>query len=201
MIRFGAESIAAFLCPKSIIDEEESDICVYGLELLLTGFVNVASIILLGILFNKIGLAFIYLFLMMVIRTYSGGYHASTHLRCILLFMITFGITLGIYECVKEWNLNLFLFYLVEVGLGVVGYCSPIENANKELSVVQCKKYKFISVLLYALVNSISILLFIIGNNRYVCRYGSMGAICCEISIYINIVLITIFVMIIICKW
>lgn len=71
----------------NVANQTEEDIYLYGLEILLSNFINFSIIILLSVLFHieKEVLCFILFFA--PLRFFSGGIHAKNHIRCILLFL------------------------------------------------------------------------------------------------------------------
>lgn len=165
------EVITVFFVSKGIIDEGQKDIFVYGLELLLYGILESILIILTGVVVNSLITGIIYLLGMMIIRTYTGGYHADTHMRCIILFVITYLAELNIarkicfceYQLVISWIMVILSFiYLV--------YNAPLENINKRLSKKQIKKYKKISCNMYLMIINIIIILDFI-NFVYADKY------------------------------
>lgn len=80
-----AERIASFFVTKSFIRQEEAHIYRYCFEIILSGIAFWGA--LLGIAFCTKTLypTLIYLFGFYIFRRAAGGYHASTHFRCILL--------------------------------------------------------------------------------------------------------------------
>lgn len=70
-----------------VIDEQQKDIMVYGLDLLFSSMVSLASFILLGFCLNR-EIETIWLLITFIpLQSFGGGYHCQTHFRCWLLMM------------------------------------------------------------------------------------------------------------------
>lgn len=82
MIHSVALIIADFLFSKDAITEEEKEVCAYGMELIISGIISVALVLIIGLITGNIWYAVIYNMMMILIRTYTGGYHADTHAGC-----------------------------------------------------------------------------------------------------------------------
>ena len=82
MIHSVALIIADFLFSKDAITEEEKEVCAYGMELIISGIISVALVLIIGLITGNIWYAVIYNMMMILIRTYTGGYHANTHAGC-----------------------------------------------------------------------------------------------------------------------
>lgn len=91
MIRRAAEEIATFFVKKGVIEEKERDVYTYGSELLVSETISMLLVLSIGLYVGKILETVIYLFTYIVIRVYAGGYHASSHRKCITIFSICYG--------------------------------------------------------------------------------------------------------------
>lgn len=69
------KAMAFYLCKNNVIETDNMDIYVYGLDVLISGVVGTLVILFAGILFNRVRLSVIYLATMIPIRMYTGGYH------------------------------------------------------------------------------------------------------------------------------
>ena len=108
MIKKAAAGYAGWLCANGIVAPEKNKIYAYGMELVLSGLVNVLSVLLISILlFHPVdGPLFLAAFI--PLRTTAGGYHANSHLSCNLVFLGTFIVLegLGYLSCWKVWDIG-----------------------------------------------------------------------------------------------
>ena len=102
MIKKAAAGYTGWLCANGIVAPEKNKIYAYGMELVLSGLVNVLSVLLISILlFHPVdGLLFLAAFI--PLRTTAGGYHANSHLSCNLVFLGTFIVLEGLGYWLQE---------------------------------------------------------------------------------------------------
>lgn len=163
MIHSLAENIALFFSHNGIIKNEDTDIYEYGLELVLSSFINIAGIIIL-MLISKLYIETILYFLgFSFLRVTAGGYHAKTHLRC-------FVMSIGIYAIsMMLINLNIPFWGFVTgiiIMLSIVILLSPVEDENKPLNTEERKILRMKS-LFFAIVVSIAAIILHLINAQY----------------------------------
>ena len=142
MLKFLSEDLTLILLKNKIIEIEDRDIYIYGLEIILSTIVTTLILLFTGIILNKLILTLVFILVFMILRPYSGGYHAEKFMGC---FFISFGIyiieiitTLLIAE---KYKITLgILFALVSTIL--IFIFSPVENSNNPLTLEEKRKYK-----------------------------------------------------------
>lgn len=186
MISKIALNVADFFVYKNVINRDMRDVCVYGLDLILSGIVNLAVIFTAGVLIGRLLTALIFVAIIIPIRMFTGGYHADTHIGCNAVCIVTFLLSVVLLNITEKWSLDMVVWFAMSVSIVVVARLSPIENKNKRIAGETKKKYKFISVIIYSLILIVSVFLNIIGcaNDKY------MGLEMNTLSLYINITLI-----------
>ena len=80
-----ATKMAEYIMKKANISQRKKAVFVYGCELTLSTAASILSIIFFSILLNAVYSSFVFLFIFMGIRFFSGGYHAKTYFHCFLL--------------------------------------------------------------------------------------------------------------------
>ena len=109
--------IVTFLTEQEVISSESDvqDFYRYGIEISISSLLNIFLVLLLFIL----------------IRSFTGGYHADTYFRCNLLMCITFILTV-LSNCMFSNKLSLsIIIVLICVTELIVSVLGPIENKNK----------------------------------------------------------------------
>ena len=175
MIHLIALVIADFFVSKDVITEEEKEVCAYGMELIISGIINVWY-------------AIVYNTMMIVIRMYTGGYHADTHLGCNICYCGVFLISLIILRIQMLVKGDVLTWIIAAAGYLIIVLNAPLEHHNKRLTIEQKHKYMIISTMLGISSMLISFMLNIMGM---VIRYGEY-TILCHISLYINTMLLII---------
>lgn len=179
-----AKSITAYFYASGVIGQDMTEICEYGMELVLAGMLNGILILFTSILIHYKIYGLIFLLIMMPTRAFMGGYHAKTHLRCNILFVCTYLFSLFL---LKMLNIRyaMIVQILVIAGFIFVSAWSPLDNKNKALSDIQKIKYNKIIQLIYIMLMTAGV----------VVKYKDQ-----ELSLYINIILVIIVTLLIIGK-
>ena len=127
--------VKSFFDTREFIQDEEYEIYVFGLKQLLISIVNFLTVLLLGLLLQNVIQTCIYVVAFMIIRSYSGGYHASTPLRCYILTTITNIIILSVIKYVHS---EIFILLCVEAVSGcVILALSPVSVVNRPLDNIE----------------------------------------------------------------
>lgn len=147
--------LARKLTRLGTIPKGHEDIYVYGFELIISFVVSVAVLLFLGIVFHKIVETLIFLTLFIVIRQFTGGFHADTYLKCQIC-------TISFYACVMNLMVYIRPSYIAYVLLMIFGaliilVIGPVESPNKPLSSVSRRKNKLKGFMLFEFVSLISL--------------------------------------------
>lgn len=152
------------LIDKGIIKEELKRVYTYGIELLLSFFISVSLILIVGTLTHRFVETLIFLFLFVSIRQMTGGYHAKTYFRCQIVTVGTFLlILLASYHL--HPNITLHIILLVSGGVFILLF-GPIENKHKPLSPAIKAKNKKLGAASFVLASGLSMIL-IYWKPRY----------------------------------
>ena len=83
-----SSEIADMLWNQGIIQEDDVNTCKYGIDLFISSFLEILSILAIAIAFgNFIETTLLFVFFI-PLRIYAGGYHADTKLKCYLISLI-----------------------------------------------------------------------------------------------------------------
>ena len=147
MISFLSHRIALFLRDNDIVDDETSQVCQYGFEIIISTLVGFLLVVFLGICFGELSSAILFYILFVGVRLSTGGYHATTHLRCKLLLCVCCSFTiLSTILFIDYYNLKvqtvIILLYFFTVLL-----FSPIEHKNAPLDSFTMKRNRIVSII------------------------------------------------------
>lgn len=134
------------LVRSSVVKAEDAEIYIYGINQILVSILNISSALIIGMIFGVFLEVAVFMVAYIPLRTFAGGYHAKTPLRCYMLSVIMLTVvSLGLkYLSLTEW-----VYYAVDV-LAIIIICifSPVEDKNKPLDEIECKVYKKRAVLI-----------------------------------------------------
>ncbi len=159
-----SQRIGDDLVRSSVIEAEDAEIYIYGINQILVSVLNVSSALIIGLIFGTLLEIAVFLTAYIPLRSFAGGYHARTPLRCyiyslIMLIIVSIGLK---YLHIEMWGYYAVLLAAVLIVLVL----SPVEDNNKPLDDVEYKVYKRRAMLIAAIELAISILLKLIGLDN-----------------------------------
>ncbi len=158
-----ADNLANKICLiNDITDSEKGEIISYGLEIMLSTTVSVLIITILSVMIGAFSEVILFLVPFMLLRTYSGGYHAQTHLRCFLILFIAFCVNLVL----NLFNINIVIIVLSALAsVFIILRFAPVEDKNHPLSKRQKTSNRKICLIILAILLVVCIILF--ANQSY----------------------------------
>lgn len=152
--------IADILEQQNKFAPEDKEVYRYGIQQGLNLTLNILTTIIIGVLCGMVYPSLLFLVCYMPLRSFCGGYHAKTHLRCYIysVIMIT-----SILLVAKYTTFNIVLYeILVLISLIIILLLAPVEDENKKLDNVEKSIFRkrayiiaFLEVLLYHIFLSI----------------------------------------------
>lgn len=159
-----SQKIVCFLLNKNAIQSDSQEIYQFGIEQLLTTALNLITVIFLGVLFGEIYQSILFVAAFMILRSYAGGYHASTPVRCYL--MSAFAIVAGL-SVMKFINFNDFVCIGLLVLSGIIILLlAPVGTANKPLDDIEHIVYRRKAILVWCVETCAVLALMLFGVNE-----------------------------------
>ncbi|MCL2153798.1 MAG: accessory gene regulator B family protein [Oscillospiraceae bacterium] len=144
MIHNQASRLATGLINKRIIDENTHEVYTYGIELIISAFINILLMVIISTIFQQYYDWLLFLAAFIPIRSIAGGYHAGSHLNCIVVGTICFTILLLVCRLKINWEIVILTIAILSFSL-ILSF-SPVEAHNKKLKEEQRKKNRKISI-------------------------------------------------------
>lgn len=120
--------IARIIGAEGNIQEE---ILEYGLKQMLLSLLNFVTTMVLGIVFGCVYEGCIFILAYAILRSFAGGYHAKTPLRCYFASVFLISIFFALMKVMN--NRTGLLLTAVAVSIVMVFALAPIEAVNKPL--------------------------------------------------------------------
>ncbi|NFA59768.1 accessory gene regulator B family protein [Clostridium sporogenes] len=135
-----SEKIVDKLIDGNIIESEDKDLYTYGFHQGFLIIFNILTAIAIGLLFKMVWESLVFLMAYIPLRSYAGGYHARTPLRCymfslIIIIMVLLGIKF-IY-----WN-SIICIIVTFCTASIIFALQPVEDENKPLDKKERVVYK-----------------------------------------------------------
>lgn len=121
--------------------EDEVELYRYAYSLLLMQAVNLLAAVVIGICFRAFSFLALFLLAFIPLRSFAGGYHAGTPLRCSVLSALMELGAAALYHFGWPTGLGDSL-WLAAWGSGIlIWLMAPLEARNKPLDAVERKRY------------------------------------------------------------
>lgn len=161
LLEITAKKITEYLvkCGEISNNDYEVEYYRYGIEVALSSLLNLAIIIIIGIISMHIIESLIFLIVFIFVRQVTGGYHADTYFKCNLYLCLSFVLLLISYDFFSNNN-NVYLVTAINiVSLLIISIFSPVENKNKPIAKANRKGLKIKSIVFSIIISIISIIL------------------------------------------
>ncbi len=134
MITGLAKSTACFFVKNGLVDKEDEEVYAYGMEILLSAITNAVTALLIAVLTDTFFPCLLFLVSFVTMRIYAGGYHADTHLRCVITLIAAQSVFIFIIKTISIDALTWCIPIFMAVSIPVMIIFAPVEHPNKPLS-------------------------------------------------------------------
>jgi accessory gene regulator B len=177
-------SLTTRMISAGVVKEEDRDVYQYSIEVVTALIVNIVSTFILFVVFGRLLECIIFFAVFSPLRTYSGGYHASTHLKCYLLSMAMMLIVIFCLSIISE-----SAYYMISAVLGLfstltIFMFSPVEDKNRPLDEKEVKVYRKISLRVLA-VEGLALILLLISHMEFYALVVSLGLAVTAVSVIV----------------
>lgn len=167
-----SNSIVRWMLNNKIIEENKAVICRWGISHILDTVFNVATFLIIGILFKMPIETIVFTLGYIPLRIYAGGYHAKTPFRCWCLSNMILVVSLII---VRNAERHYTAFGIVSILAAIVlMMLMPVEDLHKPLDQNDRKKYKKCGIVILVIEIFISVIFVLMHNNRIAIALSSI---------------------------
>jgi accessory gene regulator B len=164
MLKKLVNRIAFLLEHNQIIEENDIEICSYGLELMLNNIITIFLLLLAGTLLKTIEFTIIFTVIFISVKRYTGGFHCKTYGKCLMVTMLVYILVMvPALILSKEIQLIIGIIFLTYSVIKIY-ITDPIVSINRpktEDEIERCRrnKDKIITLILF-----IELILLIVGR-------------------------------------
>lgn len=157
MISFLSKFITLFLLKNNIIEEEKIPVYEYGFEVMISTLIGFLLIFTSGLLLGELTSAMIFYAMFIVVRQYTGGYHADSHLKCKLTMLgLCLLVLISVKYYISIFNFVWHLFFLTTYCVSVLLF-APVEHINAPLTDELKRRNRIISIIIAILLTAVNI--------------------------------------------
>lgn len=153
MLESIAENITFLLLKNKIIEYEDSDIYIYGFQVIISSLMVTISLLILGVLLKKVLFTLVFMLVFVSLRINTGGYHANRFKDCLSLSLLIYLIEILLVKFIPNEYKVIVIFTLLAFGTSVIFAKAPIEHKNNPLTLKEKIKYKKISRIISSIVS------------------------------------------------
>lgn len=145
MIKLISSKVARILCE----DEKHTDnyeLYEYAIYILLSSAFHIATVIVLGLVFNLLTESLVFYLSFIAIRKFAGGYHAKTPVRCYMFSIILYIVSLELIGFICESQYCVIITIILELfSLVCIFAISPLDSNKHPLNLREKRVYRIIS--------------------------------------------------------
>lgn len=171
------DNITSYLTKELNLDKEKSEVVKYGIFALSQMIINIICVIIFGMIFNVLIESLIISFVVSILRKSSGGAHASSPEKCVIVGTI---FSVGLALIIKAMNIRfpyvcLFIIIVFLCAYYLIYKLAPVDSPNKPIRSVKkklrLKKSSIIVLSIYLLIIILCLLIFIFTKKTEMLKY------------------------------
>lgn len=164
-----SKKMSSYFIKRGDIVEEEREVYDYYFEIMLSTVLNALFLIICGIMFNDLVNTILFIIGFVIFRTVSGGFHASSHMKCFLTLASVFFVLIIMLKFVPVQWMNVLTIIFLLVSTLLIYFVAPVEHKNNPLDENTREKLKKSAQILSVLISFIIVvLIFTIGFSKYI---------------------------------
>lgn len=169
MIAAISMKISKSLLKSNAINQNELNVYAYGIQLLILGIVDWCITFLFMLLIGEIYLSIAYLSVFFTLRKHCGGYHAETHIRCIVISNTVYVLSVLVSANMQYENFTTLLLVGEIINFIIIYKFSPVEHPNKHIEPIEMARHRKIGRIYNLVFGFVAIGLVLGSINQYAC--------------------------------
>ena len=134
-----SERLAERLIVSDIISREDKEIYRYGFQQGMATLFNLGTTIVIGMVFGRLLESILFMVAYIPLRTFAGGYHARTAVRCYFGSVVMMIAVLWVMRYMTYSG--LICSCLMGISGSIIWFLVPVEDRNKPLDDVEKQVY------------------------------------------------------------
>ena len=160
-----AQRIARHLLLNGTIEDEDVEVCAYGLFVVISYFLFLSIALLFGFFFNCIYESLVFMVSFHLIRKFAGGYHASTETKCEIMSTVSILICVVLIRWLKDYEYQIALLILTALSAVLIFLLCPLDTPEKPLSEKEILHFRNVSRIILIAISTVILISVIIQNT------------------------------------
>lgn len=185
MIKTLSVRLTDFFIRKAVIKEEDKANYIYSFEVMFFDFLSLLALVILALITNRFLETLIYLAAFLLLRCNTGGYHASTHLKCFLTLTFSYLAFIFLITFIPPVMHALVCTVSVLAAAAVIFLLAPIDHVNRRFTTAEYEIFKARCRILAAVLAIIFIVLACVlpVTHRVMALSGGLGMVSIALSL------------------
>ena len=159
-----SDTIARSFVAHGTISEDRFAVCRYGIGQTFSILLNLVTTLCIGIAFGMIGESLLFLAAYIPLRSYAGGFHAATPMRC---YWYSVGMQAAVLAILRFASVTLGVSVLIYTISGILLWClAPTADRNETLDELEKKVYRRRTRIVWCAESILMIVLFFLQLER-----------------------------------
>ncbi len=135
-----SERVIGWLLENESFPREDKEIYRYGIQQGMIALLNLGTTMVIGMVFGKLLESILFMVAYIPLRSFAGGYHAKTAVRCYFFSIVMISAVLWVMRYVAY--VGLICGCLTVISSSVIWFLVPVEDRNKPLDDVEKVVYR-----------------------------------------------------------
>lgn len=135
-----SEKITDYLIVNETVLEEDRELYEFGIRETIAILQNLLCTVFIALLFGKIVETIYFLCAFIILRSFAGGFHASSELKCFICSIFLIVLVEHIFVLV---SINKILMFCWIIANYIIISYAPIESKNKPISISERVNYRY----------------------------------------------------------
>lgn len=162
-----AERLIGKMIEYNIIDKEDMEIYLFGLNGLLLKLCHYSSYLLIAIFFREVLNFLFFFFAFLLLRKNAGGYHAKTKMGCYIvscLAIIVAILSIKKFSMIESIAILYIILFVADI---IVFLLAPLGNRNRELDMDEMRLFRKGTITILIMENSLFLVFMQINKEQY----------------------------------
>ena len=172
-----ANAVTQILEKQGIIQPEDVDKCMYGLDMFTAAFLELFSIFVISAFVGNFFETLLFFLMFIPLRIYAGGYHADTKARCYIVSLLVYVCFTLVMKYVPQSLLMPIALEFEFFSMIMVYTAAPVIHKNKHVNDIEKVHYKNASIIICTIETAVIciLMLFDIANIAFALSAGQFA--------------------------
>ncbi len=162
-----SKKFISFMCENKFVEDEKREVYEYGINIFLTGILHFVSIVAIGLMMGMIKECLVMFLVFFFVRSYAGGFHASTPTKCYIFTIVITSLMLVLISVLSKLSSDIIFYSILSLSELAILLIPVIDSPTKRLTHKEKRIFKMASVILSAVITILAVLVYEVFAVNY----------------------------------